>query len=116
MTLTKLQIKNGTYFGTLACTSKPPEIHLMNGAKSVAVANLKKSKKNHYTLEIQIPAEVLDEGNQILTIINKDTKEVLDHIAIATGQAREENLSLRLAHLEAELDLLKSILRKMNKN
>ena len=115
--LTKLKIIVGIYHGLLVTDADTPEINLAEVGTVIAKAEVKKTKeKNAFSVEIVLPSELISDGAHVFQIIDAKTSDVLDYISIIAGKSADENLSARLDHLQAELDLVKSVLRKLGKN
>ena len=114
MSLIRQKIEAGVYYGTLTTSQSDPDISLVLDGKTIGTAAIKALKpENQFQVQIEIPSSAIHEGTTVMTIIDAKSAEVLDFVTIVSGQTSEEMLHSKLAHLEAELDLMKSVLRKM---
>ena len=85
----------------------------MKGGAKLADATLTRSKEAHqFDVKVTLPSEVYSEGSTVLVIADDVSLTPLDMIPISLGEVEEERIAQRVEYLEAELDLIKSILRK----
>lgn len=116
MKLTKLTITDGVYHGALSGRSKAPQLHLKNSDVKLVDAEVTQTGAHSFAVRIPLPADILTEGLLTLSIVDSETDAVLDTIAIITGEPLDHNLATQVNQLRAELDLVKSAIRKMKRS
>lgn len=113
MEYARKSIQSGTYRASYIANGGVPSIEVYRGSTKLMDAVVSHSGSEHcFDIEFTIPEALLDQTPSILVIKDAASETVLDAVSISVGGGDTENLSERVAHLEAELDLLKAVLQK----
>jgi hypothetical protein len=113
--LIRVRLHAGRYEGVLTCTnSAGTGIEAVHEGRVIAAATLSPddTRKGSARAIILLPAEVIGEGIQIITLRSTATGAVLDRITLMAGAALDEDIRLEIALLRDELEMLKRAFRR----
>jgi hypothetical protein len=106
-------LQAGRYEGVLTGAGQT-EIEAMHRGRIVAVAQLSPhpTEEGAQTVSLELPAEVLSDGVQVIGLRSTVTGAVLDRITLLAGSALEEDIRGDIALLRDELEMLKRAFRR----
>ncbi|MEM0977327.1 MAG: hypothetical protein AAGJ34_07325 [Pseudomonadota bacterium] len=114
MELTRLSLSHGVYTGVLTGGREGAALSLFADDTKLTTATVESDHKSKSLfIKLSIPADVIEDGVVVLTIRDETSNEILDTISIVSGRLTEENLASRVASLEAQLDLIKTSIRRL---
>lgn len=114
ISLTKTRLTAGRYEGVLACADTAPVIeavYLDRVLGGVEVTTME-SHPGHHLVGYDIPASVLSDGVQTITLRSAADGEALDRITILAGEPLEDDIRAELLLVREELELLKRAFRR----
>jgi hypothetical protein len=117
LTLTKTRIQAGTYEGlirSLAEREATPDLQVYYLQKPVGEVSIKEdpSLEQTWHFKVKLPADVLSDGVQTISIVDENSSETLDSFAIAAGEPLDDDLRAEIGLLRDELDMLKKAFRR----
>jgi hypothetical protein len=111
--LIRVRLQGGRYEGLL---SGPDGlgIEAVHEGRVVAVATLAPdaARPGDRRVTLDLPAEVIAEGVQVVALRSVPGGDVLDRVTLMAGAALDEDIRAELALLRAELELLKTAFRR----
>lgn len=112
-TLAQVRLHNGRYEGLLTA-SAPTELELVHGGTVIGLANVipDGDQTDSYLVTADLPASVLSDGVQIVSLRSVSTGAVLGRITLMAGSALDEDFRAELATLRDELEMLKTAFRR----
>lgn len=112
--LTRIRLNAGRYEGVLVADEAPPVIEALHLERVIGTAEVApiKGKRGQFTLSFDLPATVLSDGVQVISLRSAENEEVLDRITVLSGDPLEEDLRAELALMREELELLKRAFRR----
>ena len=113
LSLTRVRLQGGRYEGLLEAAA-PVAIEAVHDGKVVAAARLspEDSAPGRYRVALDLPAVVIGEGVQVITIRASQSNSVLDRITLISGDPLDQDIRAELALLRDELELLKHAFRR----
>lgn len=115
MNILQSRIRAGRWTGLIegAGDTPPPVevVHLDRPLDSVSVMPVA-GETGRWTVEVQIPADLLSDGVQTFVVRDAGTGDRLAHFTIVTGVPLEDDIRAEVDLLRAELDLLKKAFRR----
>ncbi|AHM03541.1 hypothetical protein roselon_01150 [Roseibacterium elongatum DSM 19469] len=112
-TLTQTGLQAGQY---QAVFEGPPETGLeaVHHGKVIAVARMVgiPDQPGAVRVSVDLPAEVLSSGVQVIAMRSTTTGEILDRITFMAGDALDDDLRGEIALLRDELEILKAAFRR----
>ena len=113
MTLTRTRLQGGRYEGILTADDMPPVIEAVHMERIIGTADVSPSTgKNRFQVGFDLPASVVSDGVQVVSLRSASDGEVLDRITLLAGAALDEDLRAEIALMRDELDLLKRAFRR----
>lgn len=113
MTLTRTRLQGGRYEGILTADDMPPVIEAVHMERIIGTADVSPSAgKNRFQVGFDLPASVVSDGVQVVSLRSASDGEVLDRITLLAGAALDEDLRAEIALMRDELDLLKRAFRR----
>lgn len=111
--LEQVRLSGGHYEGVFV-GSPDTSIEVVHGGKVVALGKLADlpGQAGAKRVSVDLPATVLSEGVQVISLRSTLTGDVLDRITLMAGEALEEDVRGELALLRDELELLKRAFRR----
>ena len=114
LTVTKTRIANGYWEGVI--TDVPsgirPGVGVRFRDKPVADVTITEAGDGTWRLRFAIPAAMISDGIQTITIVEANTGDVLGSAALIAGDAADETMQAEINLLREELDLLKQAFRR----
>lgn len=112
MELTRMGLKAGRYEARLrGVDGAAPIIELVHLDRVVAHAELH-PQDDGYTVTVDMPAAVLSDGVQVVTLRSAVDSTVLDRVTFLMGSGLDDDFRGELALLRDELELLKAAFRR----
>ncbi len=112
MELTRVALKAGQYEGQLSIGSGPvPVIELVHLERVIGHATVSEHDGKHMVCA-EMPASVLSDGVQVVTLRSAADGAVLDRICFLMGSGLDDDFRGELALLREELELLKRAFRR----
>ncbi|MDG3041501.1 hypothetical protein [Roseicyclus marinus] len=113
LSLTRVRLQGGRYEALLDAAA-PTAIEAVHDGKVIAVARLspEDSAPGRFRVALDLPAIVIGEGVQIVTIRAAQSGHVLDRVTLMSGDPLDEDIRAELALLRDELELLKHAFRR----
>jgi hypothetical protein len=111
--LVKLSLEAGRYRGELIA-SHDTGIEAVHQGRVVAAARLTRSAEDaaRVLVSVDLPADVLSDGVQVVAFRSTVTGAVLDRITLLAGDALDEDLRAEVGLLRDELEMLKRAFRR----
>lgn len=111
--LTPVGFSGGRYEGALQA-SRAPDIEALYQGKVVAMASPVPlaGRKNEYRVTLDLPAAVMADGVQVISLRSTISGEVLDHVTLMAGAVLDADIRAELALLRAEFEVLKRAFRR----
>ncbi|MCU4652372.1 hypothetical protein N8I71_05990 [Roseibacterium sp. SDUM158016] len=112
-TLVRLTLREGRYEGELTA-AHDTGIEAVHEGRVVAAARLVRERGEDAPVRVSLdlPAEVLSDGVQVVALRSTVTGSVLDRVTFLAGDALEEDLRAEIALLRDELEMLKTAFRR----
>lgn len=115
--LARTRIHAGIWEGVLTRETDQdvqPEVVVMHGQERVRSHSLGPDPKQpgRWHLRIAIPPDRISDGIQVFLITEAKTGALLGQFAILSGEVVEDDVRAEVALLRAELDMVKSALRR----
>ncbi len=112
-TLVQTDLQAGRYEGVLTGAGQT-EIEALHRGRIVGVARLgpHPTEDGAQRVSLDLPADVLSEGVQVIGLRSTATGDVLDRITLMAGSALDEDIRGEIALLRDELEMLKRAFRR----
>ncbi|WP_224816539.1 hypothetical protein [Hasllibacter sp. MH4015] len=112
-TLTCGDLQAGRYEGILTGAGQT-EIEALHKGRIIAVAQITPhpTESGAQRVAIDLPADILSDGVQVIGLRSTATGEVLDRITLMAGTALDEDIRGEMALLRDELEMLKRAFRR----
>lgn len=114
-TLIRVRLQGGRYEGILSCADQGgTAIEAVHDGRVIAAAILipEDATRNSWRVTVELPADIIGEGVQIIALRSSATGQVLDRITLMAGAPLEEDIRVELALLRDELEMLKRAFRR----
>ncbi|MGR3550760.1 hypothetical protein [Pseudooceanicola sp.] len=114
LTVTKTRLANGQWEGVISDVPEgiKPGIAVNYRDKPLDNVAVTPAVGGTWRLRFAIPATMIGDGLQTVTIVEANTGDVLDSFAILAGDSLDETMQAEVDLLRAELDLLKRAFRR----
>ncbi len=115
ITLIEGRISAGVWRGlvrTTAADAPVIEIRHAGGVLQASLCERAGPSADLWRIEVPLSADLLDEGARSLLIVNGENGQILLAVTASAGAPLPEDLIAEVATLRAELDMLKSVLRR----
>ncbi|WP_373355540.1 hypothetical protein [Pseudoroseicyclus sp. CXY001] len=109
--LTHARIRAGIWHGEI--TGRMPERLIVTYQGRIIEGLEIEPHEAGTSLRLLLPREMISEGAQTCLIADADTGETIAEISLIAGVPVAEDLRVEVASLRAELDLVKSVLRRL---
>lgn len=111
--LVRVGLEAGRYDGVLSGAGQT-EIEALHKGRIVAVASLSAhpTEAGAQRVSLNLPAEVLSDGVQVIGLRSTATGQVLDRVTLMAGSALDEDVRGELALLRDEVEMLKRAFRR----
>lgn len=111
--LVRTTLQAGRYEGVLTGAGQT-EIEALHKGRIVGVAQViaHPSEPGAMYVALDLPADVLSDGVQVVGLRSTATGEVLDRVTLMAGDALDEDIRSELVLLREELEMLKSAFRR----
>ncbi|WP_368185259.1 hypothetical protein [Aestuariibius sp. HNIBRBA575] len=114
--LTKTRLTDGVWDGILTLAKEfdaPPPLKAMHLDRVLDGLDVQaEGEGGRFRVRLPIPTELLSDGLQTILLIDQDSGETLNSIAILAGDALAEDMRAEMDLLRAELDMLKRAFRR----
>lgn len=109
-------LQAGCWTGVLTARRAPAGVAVLHHAQIVALADISPAGPGRWTIRAALPASLLSEGVHSLLLVADHGAEgparELGRLALLAGSALGDDLLGEIAHLRAELELLKREFRR----
>jgi hypothetical protein len=105
------ELRAGRWEGVLRGSQDTPEVEAMHDGRSLDGLTVVQSDDG-WAMSVPVPADVLNEGMQVILLRDRRTQGTLGQLTLAAGPADEDDLRAEVELLRAELDLLKAAFRR----
>ncbi|EAQ03744.1 hypothetical protein OB2597_10891 [Pseudooceanicola batsensis HTCC2597] len=114
LTVTKTRLVNGRYEGVISDVPEGIRPGVAARVRDRAVEDLSVTPMGDGTwrLIFDVPASAISDGIQTIAVVEANTGEVLDSLAIIAGEPANETMQAEIDLLREELDLLKRAFRR----
>jgi hypothetical protein len=111
--LTRVRLAGGRYEGLLTSIEGAGVEAVFEG-RVIAAASVSPDadRANSWRLAVDLPAEVIGEGVQVIALRSTVSGEVLDRITLMSGAPLDEDIRAELALMRNELEMLKTAFRR----
>ncbi|MBL4627210.1 MAG: hypothetical protein JKY00_04115 [Roseicyclus sp.] len=111
--LVRTALQAGRYQGVLTGAGQT-EIEALHKGRIVGVAQVTPhtSEVGAMQVTLELPADVLSDGVQVVGLRSTATGEVLDRITLMAGSALDEDIRSEISLLRDELEMLKRAFRR----
>lgn len=112
--VTKTRLAHGRYEGVISDVPEGirPGVAVRFRDRPVEDVQITAAGDGTWRIVFDIPMGAISDGLQTITIIEANTGDVLDSLAIIAGESADETIQAEIALLRAELDLLKRAFRR----
>jgi hypothetical protein len=112
-TLTRVRLQGGRYEGLYAGAAEAA-LEAVHEGKVVAVAQVTQDETapGRFRVAIDLPASVIGEGVQVITLRSTVSGAALDRITLMSGAPLDEDIRAEVALLRDELEMLKRAFRR----
>jgi hypothetical protein len=112
-TLTRVRLAGGRYEGLLAApTDTGIEAVFEGRVIAVAAVSPERDRPDSARVVLDLPAEVIGEGVQVIALRSTVSGAVLDRLTLMSGAPLDEDIRAELALLRDELEMLKTAFRR----
>jgi hypothetical protein len=108
--LVKVAFQGGRYEGELHAAEETG-IEAVHEGRVIATGRLVHGE-GATRVSVEIPAEILSDGVQVVTLRSTVTGAVLDRVTLLAGDALDEDIRAEVALLRDELEMLKRAFRR----
>ena len=114
MTVTKTRLAHGQWEGMITDVPEGirPGIAVRVRDTALEDVTITQVDDTQWRLSFAIPAAVINDGIQTITIVEQKTGDVLNSAAIIAGETADETMLAEIDLLKAELELLKRAFRR----
>ena len=111
--LTRVRLKGGRYEGVLDA-GEGAAIEAVHEGRVVAVAQIAAhdARPGAWRVAIDLPADVIGDGVQVIALRSATSGEVLDRVTLMAGSPLDEDIRAEVALLRDELEMLKRAFRR----
>lgn len=116
-----LGLKSGVWSGLIRASAEPERLVLIHHGEPVAEARTKRMEDGVWRVEVDLPADRLNDGTTTFILIGagagdelNPTGDQIAKISVAAGEAVDQDLLAEIELIRAELDLLKREFRRIN--
>jgi hypothetical protein len=111
--LTRVRLQAGRYEGLLT-GGAGTGLEAVHEGKVVAVARLipDADRAGSWRVALELPAEVIGDGVQVITLRSTASGEALDRVTLMAGAPLDEDIRAEVALLRDELEMLKRAFRR----
>lgn len=117
MTFEDHGVADGCWTGALRADRQPDPPCVIHRGAVVAQARLRDAGPGVWAVEADLPGTVIDQGAHGLLLVVGEPgapgSQVLARLTLVSGQVAGDELLAEVAHLRAELDLLKREFRRL---
>ncbi|WP_407494381.1 hypothetical protein [Pseudooceanicola sp. MF1-13] len=112
--VTKTRLTNGRYEGVISNVPEDlrPGVSARFRDRPLDDVAVTPAGDGTWRVAFDIPVAAISDGIQTITIIETNTGDVLDSLAIIAGEAADETIQAEIDLLREELDLLKRAFRR----
>lgn len=112
--VTKTRLTNGRYEGIISNVPEDlrPGVSVRFRDRALNDVAVSPSGDGTWRIVFDIPAGAISDGIQTITVVETNTGDVLDSLAIIAGDSADETIQAEIDLLRAELDLLKRAFRR----
>ena len=112
--VTRTRLANGRYEGAIEDVPEGirPGIAVRFKDHPLDDINVSPAANGTWQLTFDIPAAAISDGLQTITVVEANTGDVLDSLAIIAGEMADETIQAEVDLLRAELYLLKRAFRR----
>ncbi|NKX44946.1 hypothetical protein [Roseicyclus persicicus] len=112
-TLTRVRLRGGRYEGLLSAAAGTG-LEAVHEGRVVAVATLTAdaARPEEQRVTLELPAEVIAEGVQVIGLRSTASGAVLDRVTLMAGEALDADIRAEVALLREELEMLKRAFRR----
>lgn len=112
-TLTRVRLRGGRYEG-LFSGAPDTGIEAVHEGRAIAVAQVAPddAAPGRMRVTLDLPAEVIGEGVQVIALRATGSGQVLDRITLMAGTPLDEDIRAEVALLRDELEMLKRAFRR----
>ncbi|WP_370271719.1 hypothetical protein [Pseudooceanicola nitratireducens] len=112
--VTRTRLNNGRYEGVISDVPEGirPGVAARFRDKGIEDLSISPAGDGTWRLTFDVPVSAIGDGVQTITIVEANTGDVLDSLAIIAGDTADETIQAELALLREELDLLKRAFRR----
>lgn len=112
--LTRVRIKGGRYEGLMTASTDVAGLEALHEGKVIAVASLApdEAQPGSWRVAVDLPAEVIGEGVQVISLRSTLSGAVLDRVTLMAGTPLDEDIRAEVALLRDEIEMLKRAFRR----
>jgi len=109
--LTHCELRNGIWSGRLEGSADAPNVIATYQGVEIADMSVPPISGDIWSLELPLPLEMLSDGVHSC-LISFETGEKIGDFTVIAGEVLAGDLRAEIARLRAELDLLKTVVRR----
>ncbi|MBF9035131.1 hypothetical protein HKCCE2091_12870 [Rhodobacterales bacterium HKCCE2091] len=113
LTLTRIGLKAGRYEAMLDGAGPVPVIEFVHLDRVIATAEVSEAGDGRHRLAATLPAALISDGVQVVTLRSAADGTVLDRLTILAGTGLEDDFRAELALLRDEVEVLKRAVRRL---
>ncbi|MBF9059485.1 hypothetical protein HKCCSP123_09865 [Rhodobacterales bacterium HKCCSP123] len=112
--LTRVRLSGGRYEGLMTAADGSAGVEAVFEGRVVATASISAdpARQGGWRVAIDLPAEVIGEGVQVIALRSVASGEVLDRITLMSGAPLDEDIREELALVRDELEMMKRAFRR----
>jgi hypothetical protein len=114
MDIVKTRFTEGVWEGLLSGSAEAPRLALRHAGRDLPPPKVVKAAEGDdaWAVFVDLPASVMGDGVQTVTIVDEASGETLDAIHVLAGEALDDDLRAEVQLLREELDMLKRAFRR----
>lgn len=110
--LTPIGLSNGIWTVSVSGPDTPPQLEVRLGDHPLESPLPEQQPDGTWLIHLRLPPEAINDGVSVLSVL--DQGERLGGFVVAAGDLLQDDLRAQVALLRAEVDLLKSTIRRLH--
>lgn len=112
LTLTPIGLSDGVWTVSLSGTTEPPQLEVHLGEQVLDSPLPDQQPDGTWLAHLRLPPEAINDGVSVLSVYHQGAR--LGGFIVAAGDLLQDDLRAQVALLRAEVDLLKSTIRRLH--
>ncbi len=113
-TLVQSCLNAGAWEIVLYSPGGSPDVEVWLGDRQLSRLSLTQEAPGHWRGQVAVPPDLLSDGVHVVVLRSVPEGTVLGHLHLSAGTTRDADLAAEVALLRAELEMVKTALRRMS--